>query len=327
MAEGSRHRRLVDRHYFGGAFADAVYGSAVRDQRRRKALFAARGPDRYRICDCARLCPDRHPIFAARGPARLCRNLLAVDADGAADGRLCAPRRGALWPEIRAVAAMGLGRLRGGRARLRLAGRYHRGQAADLGHRIGCSPRRVCQPRAAAAGPAQAGRGRGAGREPFAARSRFPRHHPRRRPDPGQPRRLLHFCLHHLAGVGSGRADHCRAVGVGRAGRDRGVCAVAALHAGAFAVGGDRRAQCGRTLADHRAGAIGCGIIGGSVGAWVDLWTDPGRHHGIAGASRADPYDGARDRAISRPAAASSPARHRSCRASSMPATGRASIT
>ena len=132
------------------------------------------------------------------------------------------------------------------------------------------------------------------GAKPFAARSRFPRHHPCRRPDPGQPRRLLHLCLHHLAGVGSGRADHCRAVGAGRAGRDRGVRAVAALHAGAGAIGGDRRAQCGGALADHRAGAVGCGAVGGSARAWADLWTDPGRHHGAAGASRAGPYDGAR---------------------------------
>ena len=89
----------------------------------------------------------------------------AVDADGAADGRLCAARRGALWPELRAVAAVGLGGLRGRRAGLRTAGRYHRRQAPDLGHRIGRSARRLCQPRAAAAGPAKAGCGCRAGRK------------------------------------------------------------------------------------------------------------------------------------------------------------------
>ena len=216
------------------------------------ALFAARGPDRHRDRHRARLCGDRHAISAARGAARLCRDLLPVDPDGAADGRLRARRRGALWPELRTAAAVGLGGLRGRRTGLRPAGRFHRSQPPDLGHCGGGGARRRGEPRAAAAGPAKAAGDRRARRQRLAARSRFPRHHRRSRPDPGQPRRLLRLCLHHLAGVRSGRADHRRPVGAGRARRDRGVRAVAALHAGAGAAGGDRRAQRGGALADHR---------------------------------------------------------------------------
>ena len=54
-----------------------------------------------------------------RGVPRLCRDRLRVDADGAADRCLCAARRGALRPELRAAAAMGLGGLRRRRAGLR----------------------------------------------------------------------------------------------------------------------------------------------------------------------------------------------------------------
>ena len=121
-------------------------------------VLAARGADRDRAGDRARLCRDRHPASAARRASRLCRHLLAVDADDAADGRLCAPRRGALRPELRAVAAVGLGGLRGGGTGLRHAGRHRRGQAPDLGHRglgafsaplpaSGCSRSTVPRPR------------------------------------------------------------------------------------------------------------------------------------------------------------------------------------
>ena len=51
---------------------------------------------------------------------------LRVDADGAADGRLCVAGRGALRPQLRAAAAVGLGGLRRRRAGLRAAGRRHR---------------------------------------------------------------------------------------------------------------------------------------------------------------------------------------------------------
>ena len=37
----------------------------------------------------------------------------------------------------------------------------------------------------------------------------------------------------------------------------------------AGAAGGDRRAQCGRALADHRAGAVGRGAGGGPTRAWA----------------------------------------------------------
>ena len=129
--------------------------------------------------------------------------------------------------------------------------------------------RRHCQPRAAAARPSQGRAGGGQGRERAAARSRLSRHHRRVGADPGQPRRLLHLCLDQLAGGRAGRTDHRRAVGARRARRDRGVRAVAALYAAAGAAGGDRRAQRGRALADHRAGAVGRGAGGGPTGAWA----------------------------------------------------------
>ena len=175
-----------------------------------------------------------------------------------------------------------------GRAGLRAAGRHRRGQAPDLGHRgvgasaplpaSGCSRSTVQRPHR-----------RRSGRERAAARSRISRHHRRVGPDPGQPRRLLHLCLDQLAGGRAGRTDHCRAVGAGRACRDRGVRAVAALYAAAGAAGGDRRAQRGRALADHRAGAVGRGVSGGPARTWADLRADPGGHHEPSGASRADP--------------------------------------
>ena len=160
VAEVGRHRRVLDRDHLRGPGGDAVYGASVRDRGWREALFAAHDPDRDRDRDRARLCRDRHAIFAAGGAARLCRDLLPVDPDGAADGRLCARRRGALWPELRTVAAVGLGGLRGRRAGLRPAGRYRRDPAPDLGHCVGGRARRRCEPRAAAAGPAKAACGR-----------------------------------------------------------------------------------------------------------------------------------------------------------------------
>jgi PPP family 3-phenylpropionic acid transporter len=63
----------------------------------------------------------------------------------------------------------GSARLRGGCADLWIAGRYHRRETPDLGHRIGRNAGRICQPRAAAAGPAKAGCSFRAGWKPFAA--------------------------------------------------------------------------------------------------------------------------------------------------------------
>ena len=123
------------------------------------------------------------------------------------------------------------------------------------------------------------------------------------------------------------RADHCRAVGARRACRDRGVRAVAALHAAAGDAGGDRRAQRGGALADHGAGAADRGAGGGAARAWTDLRADAGRHHGASGAPRAGPCDGARaglSCGLQRHRHQAAP---RSCRAWSTRATGRASIT
>src|SRR4030081_48141 len=70
VAEIGRDRRVLDRNHFSGSFG----GTA----------------DRARDGNAPRLCGDRYAILAAGGAVRLCRNLLSVDPDGAADGRLCA---------------------------------------------------------------------------------------------------------------------------------------------------------------------------------------------------------------------------------------------
>ena len=105
---------------------------------------------------------------------------------------------------------------------------------------------------------------------------------------------------------GPRRADHRRAVGARRAGRDRGVRAVAALHAVACDAGGDRArcAPCVRWI-DHRAGAAARGAGRGATGARPDVRADHGRHHGPDGAPRARPHHGAARRAILPPARAS----------------------
>ena len=54
LAEGGRHRRVLDRDHHGGSFGDAVHDPAVRDRPCRKASVAARGHDRHRFCNRAR---------------------------------------------------------------------------------------------------------------------------------------------------------------------------------------------------------------------------------------------------------------------------------
>ncbi len=100
----------------------------------RTASIAARRHDRHRLCDRAWIFGGRHPASAVAGVSRLRRHRLRVDADGAADGRLCVARRGAVRPQLRTAAVMGLGGLHRRRAGMRAAGRCHRGPAPDLGH-------------------------------------------------------------------------------------------------------------------------------------------------------------------------------------------------
>ena len=101
---------------------------------RRQSLRG--GHDRHGVCDRARI--------SRRSAPSICRywffstyavTCLPVDADGAADRRLCVAGRGALRPQLRAAAAVGLGGFRRRRAGLRAAGRCHRREASDLGHR------------------------------------------------------------------------------------------------------------------------------------------------------------------------------------------------
>ena len=195
----------MDRDHHGGPVRHPIHDSARRDRPLRTASIGARRDDRHRLCDRARIRCRRHPAPAAAGTPRLRRHRLRVDADGAADGRLCLARRGAVRPRLRAAAAVGLGGLHRRRIGMRAAGRFHRGPAPDLGHCRGGRARRCRQPRTSAARPSEddPGGGRGlrrlaartrfATRTRFAARTRLSRHHPGVGADPGQPRRLLQF--------------------------------------------------------------------------------------------------------------------------------------
>ena len=122
-----------------------VTGLAERHHALRGAMILAA------FATARRLCPRRQPTCGGPGIPDLCRDLLPVDADAAADRRLRAARRGALWPQLRAAAAVGLGGLRGRRAAVRAPGRRDRGAAPDLGHRRDGRGRRRRESRAAAA--------------------------------------------------------------------------------------------------------------------------------------------------------------------------------
>jgi hypothetical protein len=190
---------MVDRNHHGSSCRDAVHGSAVGDRPCRKARVTARRHDRHGLCDRARVFGGRNPASAAPGIRSLRRHGVYVDADGAADGRLCVERRGALRPELRAAAVVGLGGVRRRSAGRRAVGRYHRGTAPDLGHCCHSGARRRRQPRPSAPGRPKDRSGDAARRERLAAQARLSRRHCRGSADPGQPCRLLHFRFHHLA--------------------------------------------------------------------------------------------------------------------------------
>ena len=107
--------------------------------------------------------------------------------------------REALWPQLRTVAAVGLGRLRARRAGLRGAVRPHRRPKSDLDHRRLRRDRGAGQPRAAAAGRHQDGPPGHRRRQRVAARRRLYRCYRGVGADPGQPCRLLHFRVDCLA--------------------------------------------------------------------------------------------------------------------------------
>jgi len=96
--------------------------------------------------------------------------------------------------------------------------------------------------------------------------------------------------LHHLAAIRPRRADHCRVCGAWRAGRDRGVRAVAALRCSLRPLCGDRGALRRWSLADHCARTL-IAVLAVVTVAWVALrltqWSPwdyccpcAGSHHG-----------------------------------------------
>ena len=232
----------------GRSPGDPVYGAAAGDGLCGTASGLARRHHRDRLCHRPGLFHPGHPASAGAGVPDLRADLLPVDADGAADGCLCVARGEALRPQLRTVAAVGLGRLRPRRAGLRGAVGPHRRPKPDLGHRRLGRDRGAGQPRAAAAGRHPDRPPGHRQRERVAARRRLYRDYRGVGADPGQPCRLLHFRVDCLATSRVRRTDDCNAVGAGRDCRDRAVRTVAAIHPAAVDAGGDRGTERGRPL-------------------------------------------------------------------------------
>ena len=117
---------------------DAVHGAAVRDRRSPKDARRCAALIVTAFATALGLFHARHPASAGAGvsrptPSTCCLWTPMVPLTDAYALR----RRGALWPQLRTVAAVGLGGLRGRRAGLRAAGRPHRRPKPDLGHRVG----------------------------------------------------------------------------------------------------------------------------------------------------------------------------------------------
>ena len=202
LVEGGRDRCVLDRADHGRPPGDPVYGATAGDRPCGTASGLARGHHRDRLCHRPGLFHPGHPASAGAGVPDLRPDLLPVDAHGTADGCLCVAGRETLRPQLRTVAAVGLGRLRPRRAGLRGAVRPHRRPEPDLDHcRLGRAGR-AGQPRAAAAGRHPDGPPGHRQRERAAARRRLYRDHRGVGADPGQPCRLLHFRVDCLATSG-----------------------------------------------------------------------------------------------------------------------------
>ena len=176
-----------------------------------------------------------------------------------------------------------------GALRLRGAGRCHRGEAPDLGHRGDGSARRAGQPRAAAAGAAPR-------RPPTAAQG-----------GAGALLRDRGFLAIIVASalIQSSHAAYYTFASIAWQQSGFGGLTIAGLWAlgvlaeivlfalsprftlPSSAAGGDRGAGCGGALGDHRAGSADRDPRLRSARARIDLRTDAGRHHGVDGASRA----------------------------------------
>src|SRR6516225_4205673 len=165
-----------------------------------------------------------------------------------------------------------------------------------LGYHRPCRARRSLEPCAAAARQSADRRAHRSWRRCPASPDPLPRHHRLGGTDPGQPRRLLYVRLHHLAASGIWRTDHCRLVGAGRAGGDRGIRTLAALYDAPGDAGRDRGARSGHAMDRDRAGTAGRTARGRAARARLDLWAYPSRHHGPAGAACARACHGARSR-------------------------------
>ena len=202
MVEGGRDRCVLDRADHGRSPGDPIYGATAGDGPCGTAPGLARRHHRDRLCHRRGLFHPGHPASAGAGVPDLRPDLLPVDAHGATDGCLCVAGGEALWPQLRTVAAVGIGRLRPRGAGLRGAVRSHRRPTSDLDHcRLGCD-RGAGQPRAAAAGRQQDGPPGHRWRERVAARRRLYRCYRSVSADPGQPCRLLHFRVNCLATSG-----------------------------------------------------------------------------------------------------------------------------
>ncbi len=143
LAEGHRRGCVVDRHYHGGAVAFPVHRPAVRYRLRRTPADPAQGDDHAGFRNSLRIYPGGTASSPARDPDRFRAHGLRVDAAGAADRRLRAERRGALRPQLRADAALGVRCFHCGCDGSGASAVNDRPAIPDLGDRGGGVPERV----------------------------------------------------------------------------------------------------------------------------------------------------------------------------------------
>ena len=233
LAAGDRHRRVLDRHHQRAAGGDALHHAALRHRASPKSAMRLRGGMMISVLATA-------IGFAAVGAA--------APAAGALSDLCRSPA--CMWTPmmpltdayaLRGVVRYGLdyGPLRLWGSAAFVAGALVCGflvdviaaARADLGHRrlgsrLRAATSLLLQPLDDAR--RQDGRGCTAAMR-CCAMAAFCGHH-RGGADPGQPRRLLHLLVDQLAGPRARRAHDRGPLDAGRARRDRGLRAVAALH-------------------------------------------------------------------------------------------------
>ena len=169
----------MDRDHHRSPCRDAFYDVTVRYRACGAAPDPARGHHCHGISDCDRLLGGRSVSWGCRCVRGLCVHGLRLDTDGSADGWIRAERRGALWPQLRPAATLGIGRFHRRRTGLRTIGRSHRPATSDLGDRGDGGSRGHRRSRTSADRRARSNCDRSGRSCGFAQQSRVSRHHPR----------------------------------------------------------------------------------------------------------------------------------------------------